>query len=283
MSEIYKLPNIYKTRTTPYHQQCNILVERFNRTLLNILSTCASDHPFDWEQHICKVCFAYNSTVQTSTGYTPFYLMFGRLARLPLDVIYGMPEPAIQSPSEYDKVLHKQMTEAFALVRSKLATQHERQKDIFNHKILGKPYAPGNLVWLHSPVIGKGKSRKLHHPWTGPYKVIKKLSDATYRVQKLQGHKQHKVVDFDHLKSCPYNIRLDVTGSTPAESSAAADTSPQPIPPVPSIAKHLELVEDDSCEQTELVRPSPSTPSIHRYLSRTRRPPPCYSDFVSYS
>ena len=132
--------------------------------------------------------------------------MFGCQATLPLDVIYGMPEPAIQSPSEYAKVLHKQMTEAFALIRSKLATQHERQKDFYNHKVHGKPYAPGNLVWLHSPVIGKGKSRKLHHPWTGPYKVIKKLSDVTYRVQKLQGCKQRKVVHFNQLKPCPDNI-----------------------------------------------------------------------------
>ena len=60
--------------------------------------------------------------------------------------------------------------------------------------------------------------------------------------------------------------------STPAGSLAIADTSLQPIPPVPSIGEHLELVEDDSCEQTELVRPSPSTPSTHRYPSRTRRP-----------
>ena len=87
MSEICKLLNIYKTRTTPYHPQCYGLVERFNRTLLNMLSTCASDHPFDWEQHIRKVCFAYNSSMQASTGYTPFYLMFGCQARLPLDII----------------------------------------------------------------------------------------------------------------------------------------------------------------------------------------------------
>ena len=165
------------------------------------------------------------------------------------------------------------MTEAFALVRSKLATRHGLRRYFYNQKVHETPYAPGNLVWLHSPVIGKGKSCKLHHPWTGPYKVIKKLSDATYRIQKLQGRKQHKMVHFDQLKSCPNNIRLDITGSTPAGSPVTADISPQPIPPVPGIGESLELVEDDSCEQSELVRPSPNTPSTHRYPSRTRRPP----------
>ena len=119
MNEACKLLNICKTRTILYHPQCDGLVERFNRTLLSVLSICASDHPFDWEQHIRKVCLAYNSSVQAFTIYTPFYLMFGRQARLPLDVIYGTSEPATHSPSEYAKALHKQMTEAFALVRNK--------------------------------------------------------------------------------------------------------------------------------------------------------------------
>ena len=79
--------------------------------------------------------------------------MFGRQTRLPLDAIYGMSDPATQLPSEYAKVLHKQMIEAFALVRSKLATQCETQKDFYNHKVNGKLYAPGNFVWLHSPLL----------------------------------------------------------------------------------------------------------------------------------
>ena len=46
--EICKLLHIHKTRTTPYHPQCDGLIERCNRTLLNMLAICAKDHPFDW-------------------------------------------------------------------------------------------------------------------------------------------------------------------------------------------------------------------------------------------
>ena len=81
--------------------------------------------------------------------------------------------------------------------------------------------------------------------------------------QKLQGRKQCKVVHFDQLMPCPDNIWLDVIGSTPAKNPATVDTSPQPIPHVPSTGEQLELVEDDGCEQTELVGPSPNTPSNH--------------------
>ena len=54
ITEVCKLLNINKTRTTPYHPQWDGLVERFNRTLLNMLATCAKDHPFDWEHYIRK-------------------------------------------------------------------------------------------------------------------------------------------------------------------------------------------------------------------------------------
>jgi len=106
MGEVCKLLHINKTRTILYHPQCDGLVERFNRTLLNMLATCVSDHPFDWEKHIRKVCMAYNSSIHSSTGHVPFYLLFGRQTRLPIDTMYGMGEQdEAQSPSEYANTL----------------------------------------------------------------------------------------------------------------------------------------------------------------------------------
>ena len=109
LHEVCKLLNIHKTRTMPYHPQSDGLVERCNRTLLNMLSTCAYNHPFDWEHYLWKVCMAYNSSVQSSAGYTPFYLMFGHQAKLLVDIIY-IPtctdsQMAPPSTSEYASLL----------------------------------------------------------------------------------------------------------------------------------------------------------------------------------
>ena len=68
VSEVCKVLGVVKTQTTPYHPQSDGLVERFNRTLLDILSTVAGERPFDWESHLCHLCLAYNTSVHPMTG-----------------------------------------------------------------------------------------------------------------------------------------------------------------------------------------------------------------------
>ena len=72
LKEICRILRITKSRTTPYHPQSDGLVERFNRTLKHMLATTLRDYPFDWENRLRKVCMAYNTSVHSSTGYSPF-------------------------------------------------------------------------------------------------------------------------------------------------------------------------------------------------------------------
>jgi len=57
------------------------------------------------------------------------------------------------------------------------------QKILYDEKIHGKPYKAGDWVWLHPPVVSSGSSWKLYCPWKGLYSIVKKISDATYRIQ----------------------------------------------------------------------------------------------------
>ena len=168
LAEVCQILGIRKTRTTPYHPQCDGLVERFNRTLLNMLATTTKDHPADWENHIRKVCMAYNTSVQSTTGYTPFYLMFGRQARIPADVMYGTDRPPDFTPAEYTAELRANLEEAFQVVRVNTGASQQWQKALYDDKVHGKPFAVGDRVWRHSPVVPRGKSRKLHPPMDRP-------------------------------------------------------------------------------------------------------------------
>ena len=123
LQEICQILNVRKTRTTPYHPQCDGLIERFNRTLLSMLATTTTNNPFEWEDRLHKVCFAYNTSVQASTGHTPFFLMFGRQAQLPIDLVYRTGN-ADTPVNEYALQLKEGLEDAYALVREKLNVSH---------------------------------------------------------------------------------------------------------------------------------------------------------------
>ena len=204
-----KLLGIAKSHTTPYHPQGDGLVERFNRTLLTMLSTAAETHPFDWERQQRPLCMAYNSSVHLTTGYSPFFLMFGRQAHMPVDLMYG-PPPSGTTPlaSQFANDLRSRLEDAYQNVREKMGHMLDRQKAYYDRKAHGAPYKEGDLVWLHSTVVARGRARKLHRPWTGPYRVLRKLSDVNYRIQDVQAPRCRPVVHFDRLKYCPPDIRL---------------------------------------------------------------------------
>jgi len=291
MAEVCKLLQIHKTRTTPYHPQSDGLVERFNRTMLAMLSTCAKGNPLDWERHVRKVCMAYNTSVQASTGYTPFFLMFGRQARIPVDVMYAVPNSTPQSPNEYAATLGKQMGQAFTLARKHSLTKHERQKEIYDKKVHGKPYQKGDHVWLHSPMGKREPSKKLYHPWSGPYRVVKKLSEANYRIEQLQGRRNRKIVHFDRLKPCPKNLRLNQEHHNDLEAPEPNRPCNPELPVYPPFGQNLQIVVDDDDDigmtledhavETAITSPALSTQS--RYPRREHRAPSRYSDYVSIS
>jgi len=146
-----------------------------------MLATQYKDNPWNWEEHLEKVCFAYSTSIHASTGYSPYYLMFGRQPVLPVDVEYGTTQLSQhQSLNGHATKLDKQLASAFELARRTSGIQHERQRQYYDAKANGESYTVGDLVWLLNPKVPK--SKKLFHPWTGPFKVIKKLSEFTYQI-----------------------------------------------------------------------------------------------------
>ena len=146
------------------------------------------DHAFDVEQRLKKVCMAYNTSVNSLTGYTPFYLMFGREARLPLDLMHGTKNPQATPAPEYAPHMKQSMADTYDAVRSQHLL-HLHQKDFYDKRVHGEPYKEGDLVWLHNPVVPPAGSAKLHHYWTGTYRILERMSEADYRIKEVCGKK----------------------------------------------------------------------------------------------
>ena len=202
IQEICHLLGVTKTRTTPYHPQSDGLVERFNRTLLEMLSTTVADE-HDWDLSLPMLLLAYRTSVQETTGTTPFQLMFGRNPRLPEDVLYSLPVASHNSVTQYTRVLKGRLERSYQAVIKHVQQKQIHQKDLYDRGVRGSPYGVGDLVLLHSPAVPRGKSRKLHKPWQGPYRVVKAISPSVYRIVDCARPRCKRVVHFNRLKPAP--------------------------------------------------------------------------------
>ncbi len=127
IKELLGMLGIKKSRTTPYHPQGDPQPERFNRTLLSMLGTLDAAEKHKWSQHISKLVHAYNCTKNEATGYSPYFLLFGREARLPIDVCFGTSSDGVggQTYQRYVENLKIDLQKAYRLDRTKKSSEEQ--------------------------------------------------------------------------------------------------------------------------------------------------------------
>ena len=200
MHEICCLMGVHKSRTSAYHPQCDGLVERQNRTLQDMLTSYVSKHQHDWDCWVDLVAYAYNTSTHASTGYSPYEMVFGRLARTPLELDLGLPLKNPCSQHEYAALIRRNLQSVADVARENLARSRQKYSQPGNVKNSNwTPLLPGQSVWLRRP-----KAWKFGGRWIGPYKIISHQG-VNYKLRSKAG--KDIVVHHNQVKSCtiPFN------------------------------------------------------------------------------
>ena len=115
ISELCEMTQIKKLRTTPFRPEGNGSCKRFNWTLISMLGTLPGDFKSKWTQHISTPTYAYNCTCSNATGFSPYYLLYGRHPLLPIDIEFGVFVPELSEAITYKYVqeLKKRQVNAF--------------------------------------------------------------------------------------------------------------------------------------------------------------------------
>ena len=174
MLDVYELMGISKMNTTAYHPQTDGLVEHFNRTLTDMLAKCVERNGKDWDQHLPYVLFAYRSSLQHSTGDSPFFLLYGRDPRLPTDEALHVPtDQRTINIGDYKEQMSQHFSMAWRLAHLGIDKALERQK-CSHDKLAKQPIIQvEDRVFVFSPSKKRGEAYKLARPFVGPYRVLK--------------------------------------------------------------------------------------------------------------
>ena len=259
-----------RTRTTAYHAQGNGLVERFNRTLKEMLAKVVKESQTDWDIQLPKVLLAYRTAIQDSTGFTPFRIIFGRTPTLPIDLMLPFPEEKGEedqpSYSEYIKKLKHLLENAYRMVRQTLGASHNRQKEQYDKKTNDVKFMVGDMVYLHVPAVRQGGNKKLASRWTGPYTVVDKVSKCNLKIQLIGGFKS-MVVHVNRLKPCY---------GTPLRKRVEKQSQKNVIPE--SLTGHTEVGGDPEAHEKQETSPNEQQSRPRRHCG----PPVRFGDFVTY-
>ena len=173
--------------STPYHPQFDGLCERFNRTLTSMLRGFVDEHQRDWDRYLPYLMHAYRAAPQESTREAPFFLMFGRPSRAPLDI--QLSTRRLDFPDATGEVTRSKpqfvsrMNKAFVTVQDQLVKAHAKQKQYHDKASKDRRFQVGDEVLLLDERVAPGQTKKLHAPWKPGFRVVEVVGPLNYKLE----------------------------------------------------------------------------------------------------
>ena len=160
ISNLCELYGVQKLRTSPYHAQTNGQVERMNQTIIRMIGKLEEDKKACWSEHLPEMLSAYNGTRSAVTGYSPYFLLFGRKSRMPVDCLF----PTLHDSPHQAKMevsvaaMQKRLKEAFTVARHLTSQEAARQMCYYVRKAGAVALQPGDVVMVRTDgFVGKRK------------------------------------------------------------------------------------------------------------------------------
>ena len=150
ITHLCDLYGVQKLRTLPYHAQTNDQVEHMNQMIIRMITKLEEDKKACWSKHLPELLLAYNATRSVVTRYSPYYLLFGRRSRIPVDYLFPtLHDSPHQTKMEVSVVdMQKRLKEAFAVARHPTSEEAAKQRHYYDPKAGAVALQPGDIVMV---------------------------------------------------------------------------------------------------------------------------------------
>ena len=224
ITHLCELYGVQKLRTSPYHAQTNGQVKRMDQTIICMIGKLEEDKKACWSEHLPELLLAYNATRSTVTRYSPYYLLFGRRPRIPVDYLFPtLHDSPHQTKMEVSVVaIQKRLKEAFTVARHLTSEEVARQCHYYDHKAGAVALQPGDIVMVHTDgFVGK---QKVKDRWEdGGFIVESQLEDwPVYKVKCPTSDARQKPKYQILHRNCLLLVTNEDASSIPGQAQAKA-------------------------------------------------------------
>lgn len=253
IKELCKLLQINKLETVPYRPQTDGLVERFNRTLIQMLAASAREYSVDWDNLLPFVVFAYNTSVQESSKLSPFQLIYGRLPQYPIDLeVITTTDPTVNGPFDAE-IVQQRMCIARRIASENIEAAQKRSKKYYDMKTNTISYDIGESVMYMNNKRHKGVRGKLEKKWIGPFVVVERVSKVIYVIRAKYLQAPERRVHVDQLRPFYTMAPLEKT---------KADDNTRDVTRADPPADHYGLANDQEKARSTIIDDSNKTPFV---------------------
>ena len=162
MKQVCAVLGMTELNTTAYHPQTDGLVENMNRTLRSMKAECMNAFDVEWDQHLQQFLFAYRLKPHESTQKSPYFLLYGRDAKIPTETALSSPIlPMKVDLEDYRTQLVNGLTEAWEIAKSNIKKSQQKQKLQYDKETHDVKFKVGDRVMVYMPYEDTGKLRSL--------------------------------------------------------------------------------------------------------------------------
>jgi transposase InsO family protein len=235
MKDLHKLTGVVGNLSTAYHPQTDGQTERINQEVEQYLRLFVNHRQSDWSEWLSCAEFSYNNKVQSSTGFSPFFVNYGRHPYKGTNPRWQVKSQSAMEFADQMKKVHEETKAALTLAQETMKRNYDKKKGE------SRNYQIGDKVWLEGTNINTNQPiKKLDNKRHGPFKIIGKEGESTYWLKLLKTwRKIHPVFNEKFLS--PF---------TPARYPS--QQLPKPAPPI--VAEGFEEYKIDKLMDSKFSR-----------------------------
>ncbi|XP_026450598.1 uncharacterized protein LOC113350681 [Papaver somniferum] len=197
--------NVRLHTSIPYYPKGNGQAEATNKTLIRILSRLVHDHHREWHEQLSLEIWAYSISKRSSTGASPYSLVYGEDAILPAKI--AIPSARVEmashtTPDEVRRFAHLDtIEERITRAERFVEAYRKRATNYYNQSVKERTSKVGELVLKIAPQVQRNASAgKFAENWEGPFTIRKAAKSGYYKLRRMNGTKVKTPINGKRLK-----------------------------------------------------------------------------------